>query len=427
MREDRGMVMRRSAGALRLLAIGFLCGIGRQARAQETPDLMAMAAGIESRLASSNVCYESLDRVINDFQVWQHFWAMLAVPCTNAVVYAKRGELHAFDPTGFPPGFLAALVPETYRDAVDVYRVSVAEDPVSRDRVIYNSDGLEIWRLPAPEGYDPLARMRIIYPWVFEEDTSWALEWRARLDPSRIRCEYLLMPLENLPTYAAALAERIYQRSLTLPANRFTMLVNTYAPASDAFVFTDIVVTNDIVDLELHLPDGTNCCVDLFWKESLLDPWWSLAMTTPTETGTFRMQIACSLSNAFFRAGNADIDSDGDGIPDDRELLMYGTNPLLSDSDGDGLSDFDELFVCHTNPLLRDTDGDGMDDDEEARAGTDPNAANTGAGASSIRYYYDADDRLTGAYGGSGSGGGAGTYANTPSGNTSTAAERSTP
>lgn len=37
------------------------------------------------------------------------------------------------------------------------------------------------------------------------------------------------------------------------------------------------------------------------------------------------------------------IDSDGDGLTDDEELYLYGTNPDNPDTDGDGCSDYDEI------------------------------------------------------------------------------------
>ena len=71
-------------------------------------------------------------------------------------------------------------------------------------------------------------------------------------------------------------------------------------------------------------------------------------------------------------AGNMPIDRDGDGIPDGREIRLYGTNPLLADTDGDGLADSREIALG-TSPANADTDGDGLTDGEEfLGTGTDP-------------------------------------------------------
>ena len=37
----------------------------------------------------------------------------------------------------------------------------------------------------------------------------------------------------------------------------------------------------------------------------------------------------------------------------------HNTDPNLADTDGDGLSDYDEVILYNTDPLLVDTDGDG--------------------------------------------------------------------
>jgi hypothetical protein len=65
-------------------------------------------------------------------------------------------------------------------------------------------------------------------------------------------------------------------------------------------------------------------------------------------------------------------DTDGDGVADEDELNIYGTDPSLWDTDGDGLADGEELFVTDTDPLTWDTDGDGVSDGDEVAQGSDP-------------------------------------------------------
>jgi LruC domain-containing protein len=77
-----------------------------------------------------------------------------------------------------------------------------------------------------------------------------------------------------------------------------------------------------------------------------------------------------------FKAGTINLnlaaDTDSDGIPDDIESGIVGTNPNVADTDGDGCTDGTEYYVLTTNPLLGDTDGDGTGDCSESQAGTDP-------------------------------------------------------
>lgn len=58
------------------------------------------------------------------------------------------------------------------------------------------------------------------------------------------------------------------------------------------------------------------------------------------------------------------VDSDGDGINDQREVKEFKTDPNKPDSDGDELDDMQELQY-RTNPNQSDSDGDGLRDGEE--------------------------------------------------------------
>ncbi|MHA1434758.1 MAG: hypothetical protein ACTSO7_13025 [Candidatus Heimdallarchaeota archaeon] len=59
------------------------------------------------------------------------------------------------------------------------------------------------------------------------------------------------------------------------------------------------------------------------------------------------------------------LDTDGDGLLDGTEILIYNTIPTVADSDADGLTDFEELFTYFTNPNDDDHDNDGWKDGYE--------------------------------------------------------------
>lgn len=72
------------------------------------------------------------------------------------------------------------------------------------------------------------------------------------------------------------------------------------------------------------------------------------------------------------------VDSDGDGLSDQDEVGIYGTDPNLADTDGDGLSDGDEVILFGTNPNSVDSDQDGLSDAAEINThGTNPNLADS--------------------------------------------------
>ncbi|MFA6424241.1 MAG: hypothetical protein WCV83_02915 [Candidatus Magasanikbacteria bacterium] len=80
--------------------------------------------------------------------------------------------------------------------------------------------------------------------------------------------------------------------------------------------------------------------------------------------------VTANMNNDKILFGEA-VDSDKDGLDDVREREL-GTGPYKSDTDGDGLNDGDEVIIWKTNPLNPDTDGDSYKDGEEVRNGYNP-------------------------------------------------------
>lgn len=71
------------------------------------------------------------------------------------------------------------------------------------------------------------------------------------------------------------------------------------------------------------------------------------------------------------------VDSDGDGLADESEVLIYDTDPQDVDTDGDGYDDLVEIIVYETDPSNKDTDGDGLVEIFERSHGTNPTNADT--------------------------------------------------
>ena len=136
---------------------------------------------------------------------------------------------------------------------------------------------------------------------------------------------------------------------------------------------------------------------------------FSIDFTSFIRTFSLKRLVAMNMNGLPFQ-GNPIVDSDGDGLSDDEELLA-GTSPSVTDTEGDGFSDLvevrqtnagldplfpgdadcrmvtdrrdddgDGMLNCEerylgTNSRLIDSDGDGYPDDVEVRMGTNPGAA----------------------------------------------------
>ena len=88
-----------------------------------------------------------------------------------------------------------------------------------------------------------------------------------------------------------------------------------------------------------------------------------------------------------------DIDTDDDQINDGDEINIYGTNPLSIDTDNDNLEDGREILVNGTDPLDDDTDDDGLLDGAEVDIHyTNPLIADPDADSDSFYWFQDCND-----------------------------------
>ena len=88
-----------------------------------------------------------------------------------------------------------------------------------------------------------------------------------------------------------------------------------------------------------------------------------------------------------------DIDTDDDQINDGEEINIYGTNPLSIDTDNDDLEDGREILVNGTDPLDNDTDDDGLLDGAEVDIHyTNPLIADPDADSDSFYWFQDCND-----------------------------------
>lgn len=144
---------------------------------------------------------------------------------------------------------------------------------------------------------------------------------------------------------------------------------------SDELLIRGNPVSNG-VNVVVHAPDGFTDRVEIYACSNLAAGNWRVAVENLRPVGSSPAQwYADAGRSGFFMAGNMDVDSDGDDLPDAREKYVHKTNPLMWDSAGDWLSD--GWKVAHgLNPLISngsaDSDNDGLDNSAEYMWGTDP-------------------------------------------------------
>jgi hypothetical protein len=167
------------------------------------------------------------------------------------------------------------------------------------------------------------------------------------------------------------------------------------AVSAESHTFT---ISEETWDLEVWNSGDAGSALD--FSVTLDQPWVTCIPTSGSSTGSSdRVNIAVTVSRDTLSPGSTNStltvtadeldpvtisievivaapgdDSDSDGLANETEAYL-GTDPGNPDTDGDGLSDGDEFLVYRTLPLHFDTDGDGVSDGDEVSGGDDPRTA----------------------------------------------------
>ena len=290
-----------------------------------------------------------------------------------------------FDSENFDEKFLDELLGED-KNSVAIYPLSLTLDPKTRETLVYNADGKLIAAIPA----DRVSR-----------------EWPENADPARVTLQLDLLPSEDVEPYLyteSRIAE--YEEARTAKTKKSGGMVLRSLGASEFGIAgvqrltngnTQITVTNgtDAAEVFAYTVWHTSSVSVVVWTnefdevftnshtawqpvspafDGIESAWECLSTNLPLINGVGVYEDADIPDNARVRfyAVVKLMDSDGDGLSDGAEILVYRTDPDNPDSDGDGLSDYDEVITYGTNPNDPDSDGDGLPDAWEVQHGLDP-------------------------------------------------------
>ena len=197
-------------------------------------------------------------------------------------------------------------------------------------------------------------------------------------DPARIKIHVQLVHVDHVEPYLY-IADLLASQAGAEDEEGVMMMMERGA---DEITFTSLQPTNSIAFV-LTLPDDMTNQVDIFTSTILQPGAWILAATNLSHPGTNLLHWIDSNDwlyndppNRFYAAGDAQADSDGDGIPDAREILVYGTDPFNLDTDGDGMPDGWEIYhgfdPLDPSDAHQDADGDGFSNLAEYQGASNP-------------------------------------------------------
>jgi len=135
--------------------------------------------------------------------------------------------------------------------------------------------------------------------------------------------------------------------------NQFVSGLGDSAFLQGQLVFTSTSFTEQQIDVTTFIRSRTNYDASFLVSQ---DPRWNIALPSLAagDSQPDGMQLI-SLEDSSTNGPRLLLvrlkDTDGDGLSDDAELNIFGTNPNDADTDHDGFSDGDEVLIAHTDPL----------------------------------------------------------------------------
>ena len=164
-------------------------------------------------------------------------------------------------------------------------------------------------------------------------------------------------------------------------------------------IATGVMPLSDCVVLRAHRPiwtDPTEADFEVYAKTNLQsDVWCGVGKAKMSVDGCGTLislpysDLPGGMADTMFFVIGLTVDTDDDGLSDSFESLVSGTDPASSDTDGDGMPDGREVLLG-TDPLVNDMaadpDADGISNYWELFNGTDPHEEDTDGDMLGDRY-----------------------------------------
>lgn len=281
---------------------------------------------------------------IYDLEQWfvpqQYALLPIVPPVADFVLKGQPGEpgLIPFTAEKFPKEFVKGLV-GLREYSVPVYPVTIAENPVTRAVEFYNLEGQLIHTLSPATGYDPFAylkdKMPALYTARAHPDTR--AYWERMLDPARVQITARLIEPDDVEHWLYAKAQVLAAQAELEGGGEMMMMLLQESTTTNIYFSKMAKVTNGL-SMTIVYPSGFTNGLDIFMCSELVPEIWSFAAKDLPTGGTNLVWVDTNnwvqtgYPVRMYAAADATTDTDGDGYPDGRELMVYQTDPNAATS-----------------------------------------------------------------------------------------------
>ena len=378
-------------------------------QAQEDAYNQSEVSLIDAEYSVSNVM-ENMRDILDVYDANANSIIPILVPEIKLIQIVDMGRLTFNDLSPeFDSGLMDNLSKHGYKNEYGVVEYPVLIMLDDKHDYIITADGSELAHIKRDEKFYSIYWFTIEYfsNYSYKPSEDEFFKFHQIHNPQRVTGRATLVTPEAAAIIAKA--EAAQQQSSGGGGRSMGMSYN------NQFQFLDIEKNaNDTITLTIAWTNGLSTnMVDFFTCTNLLVQNWRIGVTTNVDVNTNICEwIDADYTNSIL--GFYDCwtlyDSDSDGLSDGREVRLWKTDRYDSDTDGDALPDgweagygLDPLSTTSTNGALGDADSDGIGNLEEYTRDSDP-GSNDGSGTTgtvtTLRYYYDEDDRLKAVFSG---------------------------